>query len=321
MQRSIFKYLLGFLIAAGLLVGLGFAAWHFLSSDERRAETVSSAETGEAVAPIQPILPDFIDLQPVVDQWLTTYNHGKVAILIYDFDHDQIAASYNPDAQMLPASVYKLFYTYDAYRQIDAGLDDPDQIYWSTYTLGECLDLMIRESHNPCAETMLDDPPRAQRVAQLIREQGMTQTIPTALMTSASNVMKLLQLYYQHDGWSDDSWAKFRDSALDQPPTAAGDFRQGLPSGFQTAQVYNKVGWSAVGGGWDIYNDVALVDFPETTDASGQPIAARHYGMVILTRSTSHLAISDLGEMLEQAILAPVSATSAAGDTLIETSE
>lgn len=320
MKRFNFKPLLWILLTICVIVGTAFAAWYFLLRDDRQAEALPDTKIATAEEAPQPTLPDFIDLQPTVEEWLNTSAHGKVALMIYDFDHSQVAAAYNADTQMLPASLYKLFYAYDGYLQISNGTDDPDEAYLGDLTLGECLDLMIRESNNPCGEAMLDDPARASRVAALIREQGMAQTIPTALMTSASDVMKLLQLYYVHDGWTDTAWEKFLDSALNQPPASAGDFRQGLPSGFSAAQVYNKVGWSAVGGGWDIYNDAALVVFPESTASDSTPLAARHYGMVVLTRSTSHLVIADLGEMIEQAILAPAAA-GATGDTLIEASE
>lgn len=303
MVNFVRKSFIWVLLPFGIIALIIFFGFQWLQSGNRQAEGTKNTKPATEEAETVIITPEFINLQPTVDQWLTNYQHGKVAIMVYDFDHEQVAASYNIDAQMLPASVYKLFYTYDAYQQIDAGNDDPDEAYWGEYTLGECLDLMIRESHNPCAETMLDDPPRAQRVAKLIKDQGMTHTIPTALYTSASDVMKLLQMYYTHEGWSNESWEKFRDSALNQPPTAAGDFRQGLPSGFTTADVYNKVGWSATGNGWDIYNDVALVEFPKSININGDAVDTRHYGVVVLTNSTSNFAIADLGEMLEQAIL------------------
>lgn len=317
MKHFALKYVVWGVLGCAIIAGVGYLGWRYFLQDDRQAETATTNEELLAEESQKPIPPEFINLQPIVDEWLGTYRHGNVAIAIYDLDHEQIAATYNADKKMLPASVYKLFYTYDAYQQIDAGNDDPDKIYWNSSTLGECLDLMIRESHNPCAETMLDDPPRAARVATLIQDQGMTNTIPTALMTSANDITKLMQLYYKHEGWSEASWEKFLDSALNQPPTSSGDFRQGLPSGFKVAKVYNKVGWSAVGGGWDIYNDVALINFPESKTAAGQTIAARNYSVVVLTRSTSHLAIADLGEMLEQAVLEPIAADSS-GEILIE---
>lgn len=282
-----------------ILSGGAFIGWKWLQKNEPHAETID--QTPEEPAEIV-LDPEFINLQPVVDEWLTSYNHGKVSVMIYDLDHNQIAASYNADAVMLPASVYKLFYAYDAYREIDAGNDDPNELFLGDKTLGECLDLMMRVSHNPCAEAMLDDPVRSARVAKLITDHGLTNTKSDALMTSARDVTELLKLYYAHEGWSDESWAKWQDSTLNQPPAEAGDFRQGLPSGFSTAKVYNKVGWSAIGGGWDIYNDAAIVEFPLTTAEDGTKTKGHNYIVVLLTRQTSHLANVGLGEMIEAAV-------------------
>lgn len=300
-MKSSLKKILIVIIALIILGTVAFFGFQWLKANEPHAENenVSIQEEPEEII----LDPEFVDLQPIVDEWLTSYNHGKVAIMIYDLNNDQVAASYNADIQMLPASVYKLFYTYDAYREISAGNDDPDELYLGENTLGECLDLMMRVSHNPCAEAMLDDPIRSTRVAQLITDLGLTNTKSDALMTSARDVTELLKKYYTHEDWSEESWTKWQDSTLNQPPAAAGDFRQGLPSGFTTANVYNKVGWSAVGGGWDIYNDAAIVDFPMTTADDGTKTNGRNYIVVVLTRSTSHLANAGLGEMIETAVV------------------
>ncbi len=319
MKSSHKKLLIGFIILLVLGVGI-FVGFKFFRTSEPHAEKVATTEPAEPEVILDP---EFIDLQPVVDAWLTEYNHGKVAVMVYDLNNDQVAASYNADVQMLPASVYKLFYAYDAYREISAGNDDPNELYLGDKTLGECLDLMMRVSHNPCAEAMLDDPVRSARVAQMITDFGLTNTKSDALMTSAHDVTELLKKYYTHDGWNDESWTKWQDSTLNQPPAEAGDFRQGLPSGFTTAKVYNKVGWSAVGGGWDIYNDAAIVEFPMTTSEDGTKINGRSYVVVVLTRSTSHLANAGLGEMIEAAVtgetLTEEATEEATGKTVNET--
>lgn len=231
---------------------------------------------------------NFINLQPIVDQWLRDYAAGNVAVEIYDVDYHTVAASYQANVQMRPRSLYKLFYTYDGYAQIDAGADDPNQIYLNGMSLGYCLDIMIRQSNNPCAEQMLEnDPPRQARVAQLINGLGLAQTQPDGLLTSAHDVSRLLQHYYVHPEWSNNSWQRFRSSALNQ----AALYRRGLPSGFSQAVVYNKVGY-----GGTVYNDAALVEFA----VNG---AFRRYVMVVMTDGSSARTIAKLGSMLEAAIL------------------
>lgn len=257
------KIIIAFFIIAILGVA-GFFGVRWLLSLDKGATTETIADV--YLPPPDPEIPDFIDLQPIVDEWLNEYAHGEVAIEIYDLNNSTVAASYRSAASMYPLSLYKLFYTYDGYAQIDAGTDDPNALYLGNYTLGECLDLMIRESHNPCAETMLGETAREARVGQLVQKLGLTNTQPDGLKTSAHDVSLLLQHYYVHPEWSEDSWLKYRDSALNQPPTAAGDFRQGLPSGIRIATVFDKVGWQGGAGGgtgWNFYNDAAIVEFPE----------------------------------------------------------
>lgn len=244
-----------------------FGIQWFLNSN---GTATSEAAADVYIPPAAPAAPDFIDLQPIVDEWVNQYAHGEVAVEIYDLNNAAVAASYRSTATMQPLSLYKLFYTYDGYAQIDAGADNPNDLYLGNYTLGECLDKMIRESHNPCAEAMLGESAREARVGQLVQDLGLVNTRPDGLQTSAHDISLLLQHYYTHPEWSEESWLKYRDSALNQPPTTAGDFRQGLPSGISIATVFDKVGWqgrTGGGTGWNFYNDAAIVEFPEIDQA------------------------------------------------------
>lgn len=214
----------------------------------------------------------YASLQEAVNMWLKAYRHGAVGLEIYDVNAQEVVASYDANRRMGPRSIYKLFYLYDAYAQIDAGKDDPNQYWADGKTLEVCLDNMVRYSNNPCAEAMIDDPGRSARVAQLIAQLGLANTQSDGLNTSAHDVSKLLQYYYAHPEWSESSWQKFRETALNQPYT----YRKGLPSGFATATVYSKAGW-----GGTAYNDAAMVELP-----SGQ-----RYIVVVLTEDTGYEAL------------------------------
>lgn len=242
--------------------------------------------------PVRRDLNSLIDLQPVVDQWVRNYgsSFSEAAVEVFDVDYNTVVASYRANAVMYPRSLYKLFYVYDAYAQIDAGVDSPDQIYYNGQTLGHCLDVIMRYSDNPCAEQMIDhDPPRLARVGQLIRDLGLSNTQSDGLKTSAHDISLLLQHYYRHPEWSSSSWQKFRSSALGQTWT----YRKGLPSGFTTAMVYDKTGFGYGSGGVNVYNDAAMVEF-----------GARRYIVVVMTISPSSYSIlTRLGTMLEAAIL------------------
>jgi hypothetical protein len=83
------------------------------------------------------------------------------------------------------------------------------------------------------------------------------------------------------------------DSFLNQPITTY-NWRQGLPSGFSRARVYNKVGWdyNPNGGYWNIYHDAAIVEFPEEN---------RHFIVVVMTNRVPFQKIKEFGMLLENA--------------------
>ena len=86
-----------------------------------------------------------------------------------------------------------------------------------------------------------------------------------------------------------------KDSFINQPSTEY-NWRQGLPSGFEVANVYNKVGWEYDDktGNWRIYNDAAIVEYLEKD---------RHFVVVVMTSSVGFDQIKRFGQMLEQQIL------------------
>lgn len=245
-------------------------------------------ETRVAELAVAPVLIEPETLQEAVDVWLASYRHGDVGIEVLDVDNRAVVARYRENARMRPRSLYKLFYYYDAYAQVDAGADDLNQDYADGKNLATCLDAMIRYSNNPCAEKMYNDPVRQGRVGQLIQHLGLSGTQADGLMTTAHDMAVLLQYYYAHPGWSESSWQKFRESALNQPY----NYRKGLPSGFRQAAVYDKAGWGTDGAGVSVYNDAAMVE-----------IGGRRYIVVVMTTQTNYAAIGALGGLLESVML------------------
>lgn len=227
--------------------------------------------------------------QEAVDIWLSSYRHGNVGVEVFDVNSGMVIASYQANVQMRPRSLYKLFYYYDAYAEVTAGHDDLSQEYEDGKTLGGCLDAIIRSSNNPCAEKMYNDSVRAARVAQLIQRLGLAGTRADGLMTTAHDVSTLLQYYYAHPEWSEEVWARFRESALNQPYA----YRKGLPSGFTMAAVYNKVGFGTDEAGVSVYNDAAMVE----TAGGGR------YIVVVMTTQTDYMTIRALGALLEQVMV------------------
>ncbi len=305
LSKNWLRLLLIFFTAFCITLVGGIAAKTVLHHKTNQTDNSAAAEdkpkpteTIEPVVEPEIIVPEFINLQPVVDQWLATAP-GNVGLMIYDLDNDQVAAASNAERIFNTASVYKLFFAYDGYREIDAGRDVGTAVLVQTPDKGEltvstCLDLIIRESYNGCADPLRADPERFARAEALATELQLAHTSSAGLYSTAADLTALMKLYWQHPDLSAESWSAIQDSMLNQPATTY-NWRQGLPSGFNVAEVYNKVGWNYTGSYWSIYNDVAFLVFPEQN---------RHYIMVVLTENfPTYAPIINLGTIVENAIL------------------
>ncbi len=252
----------------------------------------------------------FINLQPTLDTWLSTtvQTPDNVGVMIYDLNHNKIAASHNADTVFNVASVYKLLFVYDGYRQIAMGREKPNERFVSTkdkgdLTLSQCLDLMIRESYNGCADPMASNRTRIARVNSLMRELEMNSTSNIGLASTASDLTKLLRKYWRHTDLTNQLWNQLADSMLIQPvftntEDISTNLRQGLPAGFSNfVNVYNKVGWewNPEKNRWDIYADAAIIDFVDYQ---------HYYSVVVLTKNISNAnIIAQLGEMIESTVI------------------
>ena len=114
------------------------------------------------------------------------------------------------------------------------------------------------------------------------------------LISDPDDIMKIMKIFYEHNDIQDENLISLmKDSFLNQPATTY-NWRQGLPSGFTEANVYNKVGWDWNGEYWNVYHDAAIVEFPEED---------RHFIVVVMTNHVSYQDIARLGGMIEETFL------------------
>ena len=107
--------------------------------------------------------------------------------------------------------------------------------------------------------------------------------------------MLIMKRFYEHPDFDDpELLTAMWDSFLNQPKTTY-EWRQGLPSGFSRAAVYNKVGWAynAEGKYWNIYHDAAIVKFPLKDGTT------RDFIVVVMTNKIDFKNIRKFGTMLE----------------------
>ena len=236
--------------------------------------------------------PKKIDFQPVIDEWVKTVG-GNKSILIYDLDREELAGSYDIARNYNTASLYKLFVVYEGYRRLESGEWQANERAGNTgYTILECLDLSIRESYSPCAETLWAKIGHDELDEIIRKDFNITNSDISHLVSNVSDIVEIMKLFYIHPDIENETFVtQIKDSFLNQPTTEY-NWRQGLPSGFMKAKVYNKVGWEYNPDEqyWNIYHDAAIVEFPDEN---------RHFVVVVMTNKIPYQQIRKLGKNLE----------------------
>ena len=265
------------------------------NSEMSSTETLEVAlESEEPEAPQKPEILA-VDFQPTIDEWAKSVG-GNKSVLIYDLNLDKLAGSYNTKEAYNTASLYKLFVVYEGYKLLNDGEWDGNTKAGVTgYTINKCLDLAIRESHSPCAETLWGMIGRDNLNKIIETEWKITGSDISSLTSNANDIMLIMKRFYEHPDFDDATLlASMWDSFLNQPTTTY-EWRQGLPKGFAKASVYNKVGWdyNASGKYWNIYHDAAIVKFPLDDGTT------RDFIVVVMTNKIDFKNIRKLGTMIE----------------------
>lgn len=233
-----------------------------------------------------------IDFQPVVDEFVNS-TRGNRSVIVYDLENEQMVGEYNPAETYNTASLYKLFVVYEGYRRLENGTWNPEDIVnGAGFTISKCLDLAIRESKSECAEPLWQMIGHGELDSIIETDFDIHDSEISRLISNPQDILKAMKLFYFHeDITSPELIAQIKDSFLVQPTTTY-NWRQGLPSGFTRANVYNKVGWdfNPNGNYWNIYHDAAIVEFPEV---------GRHYILVVMTNNVPYQKITDFGRNFE----------------------
>jgi CubicO group peptidase (beta-lactamase class C family) len=302
-----------FLVIFAAAIGGTIYYFKFIAHKDPEPEPTPTAEPEPEPEPEPDPTPTEINLQSVVDSW--TKAHPKTGVYIYDLDNEAPVAEYKKDTKYRIESIYKLFVAYEGYKQITAGKMKADEkvaiandFKGNKYTISLCLDHMIRYSYSPCGEYVWSKIGH-NNLQKTYENLGFKNTSIGNLMASASDLVKLLELIHTDDTIDEKLRAQLFDSMLNQKANTKdtrynSDWRKGLPSGFSTTKVYNKVGWLGDGNGhWIYFDDVALLYFPETTDKEGNKVPERHLAIAVLTTSnTTPKQIGELGKNIENAV-------------------
>ena len=240
------------------------------------------------------------DLQGALNSWTRSVG-GSKGVIFYDLDTNKVLAEYNADKKFATASIYKLFVVYEGYRRLQNGTWNGEDRAGSTgKTIAKCLDLAIRESNSACAETLWEMMGRDALDAAVQNDFGLPSVTVGSLSATPREIMLMMKRFYEHPEITDENLvATIKDSFLNQPPSAGlcsglCNWRQGLPSGFSDkVKVYNKVGWNFNGSVWTIYNDAAIIEFPEKD---------RRIIAAVMTSGVNYSKIRDLARQIENVI-------------------
>lgn len=292
------NFFIGLGITAAFVIGVAGAFLiipYFIPHDNPPENNANNTRPNPEPEPVV-VLPDRSDFQPVVDNWVNSVS-GNKSVLIYDLDRNEVVGDYNSKENYDTASIYKLFVVYEGYKKLQSGEWQADEPAGATgYTILKCLDLAIRESYSPCAEALWAMIGRQDLIDIIENDFGIVDSDIGSLVSNPEDIMKMLKIFYEHKDITDENLiATMKDSFLNQPPTTY-DWRQGLPSGFTKANVYNKVGWDYDPDArvWNIYHDAAIVEFPDIN---------RHFIVVVMTNRVPFQKITGLGKMIEQTVL------------------
>ncbi len=237
----------------------------YLVSDDGTQRNLDGS--GEIITSPAQELPPKLDLQEMAEEWSNSVT-GTTSVYIYDLDYNEVIASVNAEQNYNTASLYKLFPVYEGYRRVASGEWSLDYNLGSR-TIGECLDAAIRSSDSICGEALWNKIGHEQLDEIIEQDYGITNSDISGLSSNPIDIAKILQRFYEHPDFDDQTYLKILDSMLKQPPSAGNcsggicDWRQGFPAGFEGTgiSVFDKVGWAHSGTSyWLYYHDAAIVD-------------------------------------------------------------
>ena len=225
-------------------------------------------------------------LQNLLDQWQNSHPDKQWAVVIQGLNDSSLSAKLAPDQKYDPASIYKLYLTYQLFQKYN--LDSLGDMSLNVDGRGSqsyktCLDQMIKVSDNPCGEAMGYSLGwgRAESALQQIGMNDTDLNNPKGLTSTAGDAAVFLQKMYA---------GQLFDSATQQYLISLMQsqiYRSGIPAGCDSCQVADKTG--DIG---SVRNDAAIVEY-----------GGGAYVLTIFTNGASYGQIAQLAQQI-QAIVA-----------------
>lgn len=214
-----------------------------------------------------------------------TGTRSRLSLFALDPLDGTVVASVNPDDVFVAASTYKLFVAYSMIFEVEEGRADWSDRLLGRQSIGECMEIMITESDNACAEAWLRKvgPDAVQKEVEALG-LGHTRVAWSKMETTAKDLVLFLDMLLEDDI----VLPVDRDLLLGHMRTQM--FRDGVPEGVgRGIPVADKVGFL------DSYlHDAAIIEDVE------HPLL-----LVILTSGASWGTIAELSDEVFSSFAGP----------------
>lgn len=230
------------IVLAGLFVGL--YAYFYLTTVESSVQRSLGSNNSPQSAIVTAEPEEESSSEPIVDEDLETIldsftkkQFAAMGVYVHDLDSNAVAGS-NEATTFKSASMYKLFVAYETLLRVDEGdlsLSQATGYDAGSMSIGDCLEIMITVSDNPCGRALrkvLDvDQKPIPRLAELgFRGTSLAYDYPT---TSAADVGLLFEKLYNQEDLSQKSNQLLLTHLKNQQINMR--MPQGLPDGTEVA--------------------------------------------------------------------------------------
>lgn len=275
--------LVSLLLGAAGYGGLNYAVSH-VGTKPLAAQTDEPKKAHKIASSLeQTKAQNIIDVQSVLDEWVSAHPGQKWGIAAKSLDGPSFEASYNADKKFRSASIYKLFLTLPLFQQIPAEHQKNItlNVNDSKKSLATCVDLMLRLSDNPCGEAV-GDYLSWSKAQKTLNSNGFAHTTfgQDKLETSASDTALFLEKL-QGDMMSRPAKDTIMRSLYEQR------WRKGIPAGCPGCVTANKTGSIDT-----VTHDAAVVKY-----------SGGSYVLVIFSESGNFKQIAELTGRIQQKIL------------------
>lgn len=241
-----------------------------------------------------------INLQPAIDQWLSTQvNKKNNSILVYDLKNQEIIGRNNDFTQNNSQGVENLFLVYLAnllFKQETWKKEDLVKVGEESLTKETCLTRIIQENHVGCKEAIISEL-GADQLKQFLKDQSYENTNLTAHLSNTSDLLSLAKRFYNHPDFSNDVWEDLK-LKLDPKANVIASTNP-LLSGFQKLKPYGI--FSAASETSSNYSYINNLYFIET--AEEDPALRRTIVLIYLATDTDAASVIDLAKAIEKSLI------------------